>query len=531
MKRLHLGMARLGLLVIVVLSSLGQLPAASEAAPARAQAPAPAGWPFAPLTLADLGPRTTNSAALEWLGLSGDWVAYATGHIGCGHCGTYTNRITLQNMLTGDTIPITPSLRLISQDGVYEDAAAFQFAGGKLLWSQPGQPTQPTPTGGYTWYTPGTYDCTRCTYDTATGQGGAWTGGDLTPDPVGDWTVSTPQDPPPSYRHPTLVVTRTSTGEEVIHGRLSDYNDIGDVLTAPDRLIFVQSQFTPEQGGYGSPLLIRLLWLVAPDPAFARVWAQADGTPAPNKTGAWTWLWGPQPNATAWEAYADSPGGKRLVQYYDKSRMEVNNPSADPSRPGYVTNGLLVTEMIAGEIHTGDLATIQASIPCTLPVAGDPRQDNPLTPSYAILAGVASLHGEHQAPDRTGQIVTDVIDVHGTVTQGTPAHRQYYSHFIPQTGHNIPDVFWSTLITYDLSYGLDWTFVAGYPITEAYWTQMRVGGKDYAVLIQAYQRRVLTYAPNFPREWQTQQGNVGQHYLEWRTHNLINQFPCADCAP
>lgn len=284
MKRLHLGIARVGLLVVLLLSSLGQIPAGSAAAPARAQAPAPAGWPFAPITVADLGPRTTNSASLEWLGLSGDWVAYATGHIGCGHCGTYTNLITLQNVLTGDTIPITPSLRLISQDGVYEDASAFQFAGGKLVWTQPGQPTEPTPTGGYQWYTPGTYDCTRCAYDTVTGQGGAWTGGDLTPDPVGDWTVSTPQDPPPSYRHPTLVVTRTSTGQEVIHGRLSDDDDIGEVQTAPDRLIFVQSQFTPEQGSYGSPLLIRLLWLVAPDPAFARVWAQADGQPAPNKT-------------------------------------------------------------------------------------------------------------------------------------------------------------------------------------------------------------------------------------------------------
>jgi hypothetical protein len=58
--------------------------------------------------------------------------------------------------------------------------------------------------------------------------------------------------------------------------------------------------------------------------------------------------------------------------------------------------------------------------------------------------------------------------------------------------------------------------VLGYPITEAYWTGMRVGGRDYPVLIQAYQRRVLTYAPDFPAAWRIQQGNVGQHYFEWR---------------
>ena len=65
-------------------------------------------------------------------------------------------------------------------------------------------------------------------------------------------------------------------------------------------------------------------------------------------------------------------------------------------------------------------------------------------------------------------------------------------------------------------YGYDWAYTMGYPITEAYWTQMRVGGKDYPVLIQAYQRRVMTYTPAFPAEWRVQQGNVGQHYFEWR---------------
>ena len=42
------------------------------------------------------------------------------------------------------------------------------------------------------------------------------------------------------------------------------------------------------------------------------------------------------------------PGGSRLVQYFDKSRMEINNPGGDPTEPWYVTNGLLVVEMIAG---------------------------------------------------------------------------------------------------------------------------------------------------------------------------------------
>jgi polysaccharide biosynthesis protein PslG len=73
--------------------------------------------------------------------------------------------------------------------------------------------------------------------------------------------------------------------------------------------------------------------------------------------------------------------------------------------------------------------------------------------------------------------------------------------------------------------------VLGYPITEAYWTQMRVSGKDMPVLIQAYQRRVLTYVPDFEPTWQVQQGNVGQHYLEWITLNRENRLGNPDIVP
>jgi LPXTG-site transpeptidase (sortase) family protein len=36
------------------------------------------------------------------------------------------------------------------------------------------------------------------------------------------------------------------------------------------------------------------------------------------------------------------------------------------------------------------------------------------------------------------------------------------------------------------------------------------------VLIQAFERRVLTYAPDQPAGWKVQMGNIGQHYFEWR---------------
>jgi hypothetical protein len=261
---------------------------------------------------------------------------------------------------------------------------------------------------------------------------------------------------------------------------------------------------------------VGVAWLSPPHPGFSQVWEKADA-PVADRWARRSWLWGPEPIFAGQEAYSAAPDGKRLVQYYDKSRMEINNPGVDPNDPYYVTNGLLVVEMIGGHIMLDDTNPVTATIPCTLTVAGDPRKDNPLTPDYAALAGVASIHGENRAAGRVGQPVDGTLDVHGTVGKDAKnASLSKYASYVPDTGHNVPDVFWTYLTGMEKTYGFDWKFVVGYPITEAYWTQMRVSGKDYPVLVQAYQRRVLTYTPAFPPEWRVQQGNVGQHYFEWR---------------
>ncbi|MBF6592799.1 MAG: hypothetical protein IVW57_19985, partial [Ktedonobacterales bacterium] len=77
------------------------------------------------------------------------------------------------------------------------------------------------------------------------------------------------------------------------------------------------------------------------DPAFAQTWARTDG-PVSGGAVARTWIWGPEPRTGAlMEPYRDAPGGTRLVQYFDKSRMELTNPQGNPTDPFYVTNGLL----------------------------------------------------------------------------------------------------------------------------------------------------------------------------------------------
>ncbi len=84
------------------------------------------------------------------------------------------------------------------------------------------------------------------------------------------------------------------------------------------------------------------------DPAFRALWERTDG-PVAALAVQRTFLWGPTPiSGAVQEKYAQSPGGMRLVQYFDKSRMEITQPGSAQTSAFYVTNGLLVIELMTG---------------------------------------------------------------------------------------------------------------------------------------------------------------------------------------
>jgi hypothetical protein len=238
------------------------------------------------------------------------------------------------------------------------------------------------------------------------------------------------------------------------------------------------------------------------------------------------WTWGPAGFATLREPYAQTAGGTRLVQYFDKARMEINQPQADPASPFYVTNGLLVVEMISGRVQVGDSTFDPTAYPpAAVPVAGD--VDSPDAPTYASLAGVASLAGENRAAVRAGQVIGETLNRAGQVGQGPDraALGLRLGNYQSSTGHNIADVFWRFMnATGPIAGGgtvqngpvFDWVSTLGYPITEPYWVHARVAGQDTWVLMQAFQRRVLTYNPTNAPAWQVEMGNVGRHYYDWR---------------
>lgn len=247
------------------------------------------------------------------------------------------------------------------------------------------------------------------------------------------------------------------------------------------------------------------------DSAFRSVWQRADA-PVQQGSASRSWLWGPQPLRTTVERYAQSPGGERLVEYYDKSRMEITQPGVNRTQRWFVTNGLLVKELVSGKLQIGD-AEFENRTPAEIAVAGDPSPDNP-APPYRAFGGVVSLNGENRAANRVGADVTATINAAGQVGDDPSLKRAEtrIASYDSTLGHNVPSVFWRYMNTLPD----DWIFAFGYPISESYWTTARVGGVNKAVLVQLFERRVLTYTPGNPPGFQVEMGNVGQHYHRWR---------------
>ena len=267
------------------------------------------------------------------------------------------------------------------------------------------------------------------------------------------------------------------------------------------------------------------------DSAFQRVWNRTDSLVASGQVSR-TWFWGPGPNTPGLiEQYNQGVNHQRLVQYFDKSRMEINNPAGDRSQPFFVTNGLLTVELISGFIQLGD-ADFARFHPACIPMSGD--FGDTLAPTYFAFQGVSNTQaGDHNAPDRTGQKVTETIDRDGHT--GTDASKGSIPgvnlvHYEPTTHHNIPAVFWDFLnssgpvkndqgqvVTEQLIQ--PWNFASGLPISEPYWAKAKIGGQVKDVMIQAYERRALTYVPTNSAGFQVEMANIGQHYFDWRYRN------------
>jgi hypothetical protein len=211
-------------------------------------------------------------------------------------------------------------------------------------------------------------------------------------------------------------------------------------------------------------------------------------------------FWGPLSTARdgQQEPYKEAQGGTRLVQYFDKGRMEITN--------GIVTNGLLASEILRGQLQLGD-ATFQPKPLPSIPLAGD--LDSP-GPTWAQLAArVQALCGS-AVRQPTGYVQT-LITVSGeiTVTNAGPTEPAMYTAYDEPTQHNVPRAF----AEYRNKAGL---LTIGYALCEPVNVEVRVAGVQRRLHFQVFERRVLTYNAANPDAFKVEMGNIGQHYYRWR---------------
>lgn len=230
-------------------------------------------------------------------------------------------------------------------------------------------------------------------------------------------------------------------------------------------------------------------------PAFQQQWNAGEAV-LPN-------FWGPVALAKdgAQEPYTEAPGGQRLVQYFDKARMELTNPATN-----VVTNGLLATELITGNRQLGD-NTFQNVGSANVPVAGDP--DN-VGPTYAAINSNPQLR--NGTGSTVGAQTTNALTAAGaasTFSGGASFPPANIAVYDATTQHNVPAAF----NDFRNRAGLQ---AIGFAISEPFWSNVKVAGAQKDVLMQAFERRVLTYTPSNPTAFLVEFGNIGIHYYQWR---------------
>ena len=271
--------------------------------------------------------------------------------------------------------------------------------------------------------------------------------------------------------------------------------------------------------------------------AFGDVWSYSDGPVEggePNLGRGYTW--GPTSVGIKQEAYREASGGTRPVQYFDKARMEATRPSQGEYDVSNVTNGLLTVELTTGRRQDGDNTFTQLP-PSYLSVAGDALDPGNPAPRYGFFGPEVSTINP-SLPNRNGQIINQAKDQSGANNTITPPAQVKYNYYDPTTHHNVADVFYRFMFQQGTVYAYGrgainsyvytnnpLTFVFGLPVSEAYWTRAKVGGVEKAVLVQLFQRRILTYTPSNPDPYKVEMGNIGQHYFQWRYGGTSGSAP------
>ena len=262
----------------------------------------------------------------------------------------------------------------------------------------------------------------------------------------------------------------------------------------------------------GTAALLLITGIVA-GPAF--IHGQAAPIPFGNTAFAAQWnsiepkvpnFWGPAYQNIFPEQYQEATNGQRFIQYFDKARMEQTTAG------GAVTNGLLTVELITGQRQFGDnLFTTYP--PATIPVVGDPTNT---FPTYASLS--ASVFPNKVA--QSAQPIGTVYGPSGTLTTDSTRAAvpgAAFGSYPERPGRQVRAQHPARLLVLPHRPPRPVADHDGLPPHRAFWVQVTVNNVPATwVLVQPFERRVLSYTPSNPTGFQVEMGNIGQHYFQWR---------------
>ncbi|HUG16951.1 MAG TPA: hypothetical protein VMM78_18225 [Thermomicrobiales bacterium] len=246
------------------------------------------------------------------------------------------------------------------------------------------------------------------------------------------------------------------------------------------------------------------------DPAFADLYTLSDSQER-------LLLWGSEPLVSLVEPFTGAPGNRRLVQYFDRGRMEIDTEGAASSgAERRVTQGLLVRELATGNVQIGYDAFVQGA-PAALPIFGTAVASvREMLLTYADFSHIVNTRAENRTRGAEREI-EQWIAPGGLVTEGAGPVTVLAAVFVEETGHNIPDVF-ATWFEQQPFGDMSQHDALGLPITEAYWVYSGMGPGGVS-LVQLYERRVTVYTPDLPEAERFTLTNSGRHYYRWRYGN------------
>ncbi len=210
----------------------------------------------------------------------------------------------------------------------------------------------------------------------------------------------------------------------------------------------------------------------------------------------------------------DAASGKRLVQYFPAGRMEQTIPG------GAVTSGLLVKEMVSGDVLLGGGRSQHLGANPTR-VIGNANSENPDFP-FPTFADLALLP-RFAVPGKTALIFV-MVTGHKWVDTADPTFREVVQGFLNiggfgDTVRDFTGTYQQTLWrgfqedVINTALGAKIAESTGFPITPAFLTQ--AGGDN--VIVQAFERRIL--AQLFPSDGSDPLYYVvktGTMYANWR---------------